>query len=53
VYSSSWTAQEELLLLEGIQKFGFGNWQDIAEHLGTKTAIEIESHYENIYLSGR
>ena len=38
-----WTAEEELLLVEGLERFGFGNWLDISEHLGgEKTKEEVE-----------
>jgi len=35
LYQEDWTAEEELLLFEGLERFGFGNWHDIAEHIGT------------------
>lgn len=54
LYEDTWTAEEELLLMEGLEKFGFGNWADIAEHLGTdKTADDVAAHYEKIYLSNK
>lgn len=40
----------ELLLIEGISKAGFGNWQMIAEHVGTRTKEEVEEHYNAIYV---
>ena len=30
-----WTAEEELYLFEGLERFGFGNWSDIADHIAT------------------
>ncbi|KAF4035797.1 SWIRM domain-containing protein [Phytophthora infestans] len=45
-----WTADEELLLLEGIEVFGMGNWKDIAEHVATKTDKKCEKHYLTAYL---
>ncbi|ETW06462.1 hypothetical protein H310_02718 [Aphanomyces invadans] len=50
ILDSEWTADEELLLLEGIEMFGMGNWKDIAEHVGTKTDKKCESHYVVNYL---
>jgi len=51
LYCNDWTAEEELLLFEGLEKFGFGNWQEISEHIGTgKPKEEIEDHYEQVYL---
>ena len=49
--SSDWTAEEELLLLEGIEMFGMGNWKDIAEHVATKSDRKCEAHYMIAYLS--
>ncbi|OWY97730.1 Transcriptional adapter 2-alpha [Phytophthora megakarya] len=45
-----WTADEELLLLEGIEMFGMGNWKDIAEHVVTKSEKKCEIHYLTAYL---
>lgn len=51
MFEETWSAEEELLLLEGLEKFGFGNWNDIGEHIGTdKTGEEVMHHYERIYL---
>lgn len=49
--TSDWTADEELLLLEGIEMFGMGNWKDIAEHVATKSEKKCETHYMGAYLS--
>ncbi|KAG8089360.1 hypothetical protein GUJ93_ZPchr0011g27836 [Zizania palustris] len=35
----NWSDQETLLLLEGIEKYN-DNWNDIAEHVGTKTKAQ-------------
>jgi len=41
-------------LIEGLEKFGFGNWIDIAEHLATdKTPEDVMTHYEKIYMGGK
>lgn len=50
VVASDWTADEELLLLEGIEMVGMGNWKDIAEHVGTKSEKKCEAHYMGAYL---
>ncbi len=31
LFDKSWTASEELLLLQGVMKCGMGNWIDITE----------------------
>ena len=50
LYAPDWTMDEELLLLEGIEMYGLGNWRDVAQHVGTKGAAPCESHYTNVYL---
>ncbi|EFC38263.1 predicted protein [Naegleria gruberi] len=49
--STTWTADEELQLLEGISQKGLGNWLDIAEHIGKqKSKYECEYHYWTLYV---
>jgi transcriptional adapter 2-alpha len=52
LFAPDWTAEEELLLFEGLERFGFGNWGDIAEHIGSdKTKEDCEGHYDQFFLS--
>ncbi|KAL5540241.1 hypothetical protein UlMin_044481 [Ulmus minor] len=44
-----WNADEESLLLEGIEMYGFGNWNEVAEHVGTKSKAQCIDHYNSIY----
>ncbi|KAL4857267.1 SWI/SNF complex subunit [Chlorella vulgaris] len=41
---SGWTDQETLLLLEGIQRYG-ESWQQVAEHVGSKNALQCVSRF--------
>lgn len=50
IFSADWGADEELLLLEGVSLQGIGNWQAIAEHVGTRAKDEIEKHYNEVYV---
>ncbi|KRX06785.1 Homeodomain protein [Pseudocohnilembus persalinus] len=51
LFQNDWTAEQELMLLDGLERFGFGNWQEIADHIGTeKSKEEVEDHYEQVYL---
>lgn len=50
IFTPDWGADEELLLLEGIDLFGMGNWHDIADHVVTKSKVECERHYLEIYM---
>lgn len=51
VYDRNWGADEELLLLEGAEIYGFGSWADIADHIGGyRDKDEVRAHYQKIYL---
>ncbi|XVE87647.1 hypothetical protein DITRI_Ditri19aG0004600 [Diplodiscus trichospermus] len=45
-----WNADEEMLLLEGIEMYGLGNWAEVAEHVGTKSKEKCIDHYTNVYM---
>ncbi len=40
LFAADWSAEEELFLLEAVEKYGFGNWQEIAENMPTDKSIE-------------
>ncbi|CAN7132211.1 unnamed protein product [Brassica rapa subsp. narinosa] len=46
-----WSADDEMLLLEGLEIYGMGNWAEVAEHVGTKSKEQCLEHYRNIYLN--
>lgn len=48
--SLDWSADEEMLLLEGLEMLGYGNWEDVSEHITTKTKDEVKEHYTKYYL---
>lgn len=50
LFDEEWEAEEELLLLEAIAKYGLGNWEDVADHVGTKTLAECRDHYFAAYI---
>ncbi len=37
---SGWTVQETLLLLTGLEMFG-DNWNEVSDHVGTKTQVNL------------
>lgn len=41
------------MLLEGIERYGMGNWQDVANHIGAKSKnkAKVEQHYSAVYLN--
>ncbi|KAF9519189.1 hypothetical protein BS47DRAFT_1379461 [Hydnum rufescens UP504] len=49
IFTVDWGADEELLLIEGLILNGLGNWAAAAEHIGTRTAEEAETHYREVY----
>ena len=52
LFDHDWSGKEEMMLLEGLLKFGYGNWGCIGEHLGNKKSLwDCEKHYKQIYLS--
>lgn len=46
-----WNADEEILLLEGIEMYGLGNWTEVSEHVGTKSRSQCIDHYNSIYMN--
>lgn len=51
IFKNDWTAAEELLLLEGIEKHGMGNWKIVSEYIGgSKNTNQVESHYWETYM---
>ncbi|CAK9152072.1 unnamed protein product [Ilex paraguariensis] len=46
-----WNADEEILLLEGIEMYGLGNWSEVSEHVGTKVRSQCIDHYNYIYMN--
>lgn len=50
VFDEDWGADEELMLVEGCQSLGLGNWQDIADSIGGRSKEEVGEHYRRDYL---
>ncbi|XP_069827571.1 transcriptional adapter 2-alpha isoform X2 [Dendropsophus ebraccatus] len=51
VLDPSWTAQEEMALLEAVMDCGFGNWQEVANQMRTRTKDDCESHYMKHFIN--
>ncbi|XP_024980297.1 transcriptional adapter ADA2-like isoform X2 [Cynara cardunculus var. scolymus] len=51
LFCSDWNADEEILLLEGIEMYGLANWNEVAEHVGTKSKSRCIEHYNTIYMN--
>jgi transcriptional adapter 2-alpha len=51
IYTEDWGADEELLLLEGSERYGLGSWNDVAEHIGGyREKDEVRDHYISTYI---
>ncbi|XP_059160863.1 transcriptional adapter 2-alpha-like [Physella acuta] len=50
LFEASWTAAEELRLLDAIQEYGLGNWPAVSNRMRTKSAQESERHYFSCYV---
>ncbi|KAK9464382.1 hypothetical protein V1512DRAFT_293384 [Lipomyces arxii] len=50
IFVEDWGADEELLLVEGAETLGLGNWQDIADHIGGRSKEEVDKHYIEVYV---
>ncbi|KAH8028974.1 hypothetical protein HPB51_021829 [Rhipicephalus microplus] len=48
----NWKAKEELVLLEAIEQYGFGNWEDVSQCLPARSCEEVQEHYNNHYIEG-
>ncbi|KAI8902897.1 hypothetical protein BC833DRAFT_645047 [Globomyces pollinis-pini] len=53
MFEGDWGADEELLLVEGLELFGIGNWEHISEHIGTKNSKQCEEHYDRIFVQSK
>ncbi|KIV89532.1 hypothetical protein PV10_06925 [Exophiala mesophila] len=52
IYTEDWGADEELLLLEGSERYGLGSWSDVAEHIGGyRERDEVRDHYIDTYIN--
>lgn len=48
----AWTGREELMLLDAVEFYGFGNWERVAQDVETRTAegnVNNVDHYSISY----
>ncbi|KAJ8044791.1 Transcriptional adapter 2-beta [Holothuria leucospilota] len=48
--NSNWSMSDEYALLDGVEAFGYGNWEATANHIGTKGKEEVKDHYARCYV---
>lgn len=54
IYTEDWGADEELLLLEGSERYGLGSWADVSEHIGGyRSKDETRDHYIDTYVRSK
>lgn len=51
LYAATWTMHDELLLIEALEKFGYGNWTEIARYVKHTSEEEVEEHFLTFYLN--
>lgn len=49
---SSWTARELVQLLDGLEQFGHGNWNDVARYVETKGPVECREAVNSLFVEG-
>lgn len=49
---SPWAAFEEEALLDAVEQYSIGNWEDVAEFLKTRTADECQEHFNTYFING-
>jgi len=49
---NGWSSKEHLQLLEGLEQFGYGNWNDIADSVGSKGPVECRDLVINLFVEG-
>ncbi|KAL6768288.1 hypothetical protein ACKKBF_B38535 [Auxenochlorella protothecoides x Auxenochlorella symbiontica] len=49
IYHPEWGADEEILLVEGVELYGLGNWEAVGEHVGRDPG-EARAHYMSVYV---
>lgn len=47
-----WTLAEETMLLDAVEQYGFGNWEDVASHVESKSPEQSEYHYNLYFIRG-
>lgn len=53
IFEREWGADEELLLIQGCETYGLGNWADIADHIGNRSKEDVKKHYYDVYLNSK
>lgn len=49
---NDWTAKELVQLLDGLEQFGHGNWNDVSRYVETKGPTECRDAVNNLFVTG-
>jgi hypothetical protein len=47
-HNTRWNDEETMKLMEGIRKFGSGKWMEIANHVGTRNALQVKNRARHV-----
>lgn len=50
--AEEWNVREDLLLLDAVEMFGYGNWKDIARHVESKNEQQVKERYIKRFING-
>lgn len=50
IFQVGWSADEEEKLLEGLELYGVGNWEQVAKLIGSKNPLDTEQHFMRVFL---
>ena len=50
IFQTGWAADEEEKMLEGLELYGVGNWEQVAKLIISKNPVETEQHFMKTFL---
>ena len=50
LFDPEWTASEEHVLIDSVEQYGLGNWEDVGANLPMKRVKDVEAHYLQVYI---
>lgn len=50
IFQAGWSADEEEKLIEGLESYGVGNWEQVAKVVRSKNPVETEQHFMKVFL---
>lgn len=50
IFQQGWSADEEDKLLEGLELYGVGNWEQVSRLISSKNPLDTEQHFMKVFL---